>query len=140
MKNIRPFNNTPTIVHISQPVLITNTAFFFGFNPGKLGKTPTVRVNVRLISNAGSKNEIRIATYDSIYEISGEGLVLEDHIHACCEQAVYAMKIFLQYNEIGRTIPQAIFRCPGKEAFGDDLIVLAKSLNSLEGKRGFPMG
>ncbi len=138
MKTIRPFNNTPTIVHVTKLPELTNCNFDFGFNPGKLGDTPTIRVNVKFIAGGNTNNPIKIATYDSAYEIKGEGLVLEDHIYACCQQAVHAMKLFLQYNEIGRSIPQDIIQCPGKDAFVNDLTELAKMLNAIDGKRGFP--
>lgn len=81
---------------------------------------------------------IKIATYKSGYKIEGEGLILEEHVYNCCQQLIYAMKMFLQYNEIGRSIPQEIFLCPGKEAFQDDLMLMAKALNAIEGKRAFP--
>ena len=138
MKTISPFNNTPTIVHVSVLPPINDPSFFFGFNPGKYGNDPTVRITVKLIFNSNSKEQIKIATYQSVYSIKGEGLILEDNIYVCCQQAIYAMQMFLQFDEIGRSIPKEIFLCPGKEAFEDDLVHLAKALNALEGKRGFP--
>jgi hypothetical protein len=138
MKTISPLNNTPTIVHITEFPPLNNLLFNFGFNTGQYGDVPTVRVNVKLVNGIGAE-QIKIATYDSVYQIQGEGLVLEDHIYDCCLQAIYAMKMFLQFDEIGRSIPQEIFQCPGKEAFENDLVHLAKVLNSFEGKRNFPM-
>jgi hypothetical protein len=139
MKTIRPFNNTPTVVHVKELPPLIDLFFNFGYIPGKIDGSPTIRINVDLITkeSAGTK-QIKIATYNSFYEIKGEGLVLEQHIYDCCQQAIYAMKIFLQFHEIGKTIPQEIFQCPGKEAFVNDLVHLAKMLNAVEGKRKFP--
>ena len=139
MKTIEPFNNTPTIVHVNELPTLNNPSFGFGFNPGKLGDIPTLRVNVKLLVSGDNNKEIKIATYDSIYKIQGEGLILEDHIYACCQQAIYAMQKFLQFDGIGRSIPKEIFQCPEKEAFEDDLIDMARALNAIDGKRGFPL-
>ena len=141
MKTITPFNNTPTIVHVTELPLLEKLSLGFGFNPGFIGnppKIPTLRVNVKLLTDTKNDGQIKIATYDSVYRIEGEGLVLEDHIYACCEQAVYAMKKFLQFDKIGRSIPQELIQIAGKEAFEDDLTHLAKFLNATEGKRNFP--
>jgi len=48
------------------------------------------------------------------------------------------MKKFLQFDKIGRPIPQELIQIAGKEAFEDDLTHLAKFLNATEGKRNFP--
>lgn len=138
MKTIEPFGNTPTIIHVKELPLLNNPSFGFGFNPGKLGDIPTLRVNVKLLVSGSNNEEIKIATYDSRYKIQGEGLVLEDHIYACCQQTIHAMQMFLQFDIIGRSIPKEIFQCPGKEAFEADLIDMAKALNAMEGKRGMP--
>ena len=143
MKTIEPFNNTPTVVHVKELPPLNSPSFNFGFNVGGIGKIgekgiPVLTVNVKLTVVGDNKEQIKISTYDSKYKLQGDGLILEDHIYSCCEQAIYAMKRFAQFDEIGRSIPQEIFQCPGKEAFEDDLSDLAKALNAIEGKRGFP--
>ena len=148
MKTIIPFNNTPTIIHVNELPVFNKASLFFGFNPGFIGNkdsplpnadnTPTVRVTVKLMNTGANGEQIKIATYESVYKIQGEGLVLEEHIYDCCQQAVYAMTMFLKYDQIGRSIPHELMVCPGKEAFEDDLIHLAKFLNATEGKRNFP--
>ncbi len=138
MKTIQPTNNTPTIVHVKELPPLLNPSFNFGFNPIKWGNTPAIRINVDLLVQGDNKATIKIATYNSIYKIEGEGLILEEHLYACCQQAIYAMQLFSKFHAVGRSIPQEIFQCPGKEAFEVDLIHLAKALNSIEGKRPFP--
>ncbi len=138
MKTIIPFNNTPTIVHVSKLPPLTNPSLDFGFNIGSDGGTPILQVNIIFTVTGNGTSPISIATYNSHYKITGEGLIVEEHIFDCCRQAVYAMKKFLQLQEIGRAIPDESIQCPGKEAFEGDLIHLAKALNAIEGKRGFP--
>jgi len=62
-------------------------------------------------------------------------LVLEEHIYGCCQQAIYAMQLFLHCHEIGRSIPKQLYIRQGKESFEDDLVHLAKYLNAIEGKQ-----
>lgn len=138
MKTLQPFNNTPTIIHVTELPPLTNASFAFGFNPGKFGEIPTVRINIKLLALAGNKEHVKIATYDCIYKVMGEGLILEEHIYECCRHAIASMQMFAKYHPIGKSIPPEIFRCPEKEAFENDLIHLAKALNSIEGKRPFP--
>ena len=137
---IYPFNNTPTVVHVTKLPEISQGFLSFGFNPGKKGTNPIAHINVKFVVDTPTDKQVKICTYDSYYEIVTEGLIIEDDIYGCCQQAVYAMKRFLQFDEIGRSIPEEYLHCPGKEAFADDLIVLAKALNALGGRReGFPI-
>lgn len=144
MKTIEPFNNTPTVIHVKELPPLNSPSFDFGFNVGGIGKIgekgiPVLTVNVKLIVIGENKERIKIATYDSKYKITGEGLILDEHIYTCIQQAIYAMQIFLPLHQIGRTIPKKIFLCPGKESFEDDLSHLSKALNAIEGKRGWPL-
>lgn len=138
MKSITPTHNTPTIVHVPKLPPLNGSSLDFGFNPGKMGDIATIRVNVSLSVKGEGNNRIKICTYDSLYKISGEGLVIEDNIYVCCVQAVHAMKMFLQFDSIGRHIPPELILCPVKEVFEEDLIDMAKALNAVDGKRGFP--
>lgn len=139
MKNITPLNNTPTIILVKELPVMNGGALSFGFGTGITGDIPTLRINVTFLGNVPTtKQQVKIATYESLYKIEGDGKIIEDEIYACCQQAVYAMRMFLQYDEIGRAIPEEYTLCPGKEAFEADLIDVAKMLNALGGKGKYP--
>lgn len=138
MRNITLFNNRATIVHVPALPSMKGGALAFGFAPGKLNETPTVRINIKSFGYLLNDEQIHLATYEATYKIEGEGFVIEDNIYSCCNHATDAMRKFLEFHEIGRSIPDSYTLCPGKEAFGDDLIDVAKVLNAAEGKRGFP--
>lgn len=138
MKTIRPFNNIPTVFHVTELPPFKNPRYGFGYQFGKKGENPALRVKVDLLVSGEGDTTIKVATYNSWYEIEGEGLILEDTVFACCQQAIYGMKIFCQFHEIGRSIPESFFQPPAKEAFEDDLVEVAKALNSIDGKRPFP--
>lgn len=44
MKTITPFQNTPTIVHVNELPPINGGFLTFGFNPGKFGDSPFIKV------------------------------------------------------------------------------------------------
>ncbi len=126
-------------MHVTELPPLNACSLGFGFNPGEMDNTPAVRVNVSFFVNGAGSNPIRICTYDSVYKISGEGLVIEEDIYTCCMHATSSMKNFLQFDAIGRKIPPELILCPAKEVFGEDLINIAKALNAIDGKRGFPL-
>lgn len=86
----------------------------------------------RLVTNFLKRNAGKVFRYALLVEV--KNITKYNH----CQQAIYAMQIFLPSHEIGRAIPKELFQCPGIESFEDDLSHLAKALNAIEGKRGFP--
>lgn len=138
MKKIEPFTNEPIKVHVAEIPTLNSPSLQFAYKPGKHNDIATLKLNIKLLVKGVDDNKTEIATYVCTYKVSGEGLVIDDHIYKCLEHATHSMKVLLQFDKIGRSIPQQFFQCPEREVFEDDLTFLAKHLNAIDGKRPFP--
>ncbi|SDW83857.1 hypothetical protein SAMN05444410_10695 [Hydrobacter penzbergensis] len=140
MKTITLTHNTPAVFHVRELPPLKEMALGFGFNPGKMGEDAAIRINISLSVNGENGIRIIVCTHDSMYKMEGEGLVIEDNIFDCCLNSISLMKMFLKFHQLGRLLLQELnsLALPSKDSFGEDLIDVAKALNAIEGKRGFP--